>query len=60
MANQIYMTLTGEKQGLISQLRKGFEFRDKPEMPSHFNYHCHHPVPPDYFHIGGDSPVPIW
>ncbi|MBF7993636.1 hypothetical protein [Rahnella laticis] len=49
--------LNGE---LYTSLRKGFEFRDKPEMPSHFNYHSHHPAPPDYFHIGGDNPVPIW
>ncbi|CAM3605382.1 hypothetical protein RABR111495_02960 [Rahnella bruchi] len=41
-------------------LRNGFDFRYKPEMPSHFNFHPHHPFAPDYFSIGGDSPNPTW
>ncbi|AFE58564.1 hypothetical protein [Rahnella aceris] len=41
-------------------LRKGFKKNTELKMPSHYPIFPHHPRSPDYFYIGGDSPMPIW
>ncbi|CAM3605586.1 hypothetical protein RABR111495_02985 [Rahnella bruchi] len=41
-------------------LRQGFVKPSDLKMPSHYPIFPHYPKSPDYFHIGGDNPMPTW